>query len=167
MDELKSKLKNMIRVGVVSSINPTNGTAKVVFHEKEELVSGDLPIIYRQTFKNKDYTMPDIDEQVVCVFLENGLESGFILGAIYSEADTPPANSADKWVKHFSDGTVVEYDRSAHKLTASVNGTAEITASHTTINGDVTINGTLVVDGINMNTHRHPESVGTITGGPQ
>ena len=163
----ESALKNLIRVGVVSSINPLNGTARVVFHEKEGLVSGDLQIIYRTTFKNKDYQMPDIDEQVVCIFLENGLEQGFILGAVYSETDVTPANSGDKWVKKFSDGTGIEYDRSAHKLTASVNGTAEITANHTTINGDVTINGTLILSGINMNTHRHPESVGIITGGPQ
>lgn len=163
----ESALKNLIRVGVVSSINPANGTAKVVFHEKNGLVSGDLPIIYRQTFRNKDYQMPDIDEQVVCLFLENGLEQGFILGAVYSSEDVPPSTDPNKRMIHFQDGTVIVYDRAAHKLTATVNGTAEITATHTTINGDVTINGTLTLSGINMNTHKHPESIGTITGAPQ
>ena len=57
--------KNVIRSGRISSINPKNGTARVVFADKDNLVSYDLPVLQRSTLKNKDYGMPDVGESVV------------------------------------------------------------------------------------------------------
>lgn len=170
---IEDYLKNLIRVGVVSSVNIKKGSAKVYFEDRG-MVSGELSIIYKWTMKNKEYSMPAIGEQVVCIFLGNGLEKGFILGATYNKQDTTPVQSKDKRHFTFDDGTVIEYDIETHKLTANVNGTAEITAETITINGDVILNGNLTVSGstitgggINLNTHRHPESIGSITGVPQ
>jgi phage baseplate assembly protein gpV len=43
-------------------------------------------------------------------------EAGVVLGAIYSDVDRAPVNSADKFHLGFKDGTAVEYDRAAHLL---------------------------------------------------
>lgn len=167
---IEDKLKNLVRVGVVSEINPAKAMARVYFDEKDSRVSTELFVLNRQTFANKDYQMPDIGEHVLCVFLENGLESGFIVGALYSAKDAPPENNPDKRVIKFKDGTRIEYDRKASVLTIdcvgdivvnnaktiTVNsrGAVSVTAPTVTINsetannGNVSINGNLNVSGL-------------------
>ena len=77
-------IKSLIRVGSVSSVNPANGTARVAFEANDDNVTYELPVLTRGSKANKDYWIPDIDEQVVCLFLPNtsgrGVCQGFILG---------------------------------------------------------------------------------------
>ena len=119
--ELESIVKNMVKVGIVESFNQNNATARVVF-EDANLKSYDLPIMVKQTKDNKDYWVPDIDEPVICIFLPTGIESGFILGAYYNQKDKPPVTDQNKRTVKFKDGTIIEYDRKQHKLTADVKG---------------------------------------------
>ena len=125
-------LKNLIRVGRVSSISPERATARVLF-EPQGVVSHDLKVIVPQTLKNKDYYMPDIGEHVVCLFLPTGNQEGFILGSIYTDEDKPPTNNPDKRVMRFEDGTSIEYNRKTRTLTVD---------THT-----VVFNGTVIVNG--------------------
>lgn len=147
-------IKNLIRVGRVSSVDPATATARVVF-EAQGLVSYDLPVLQRQTLKNKDYCLPDVGEHVVCIFLPTGNAEGFILGAIYSDEDLPSASSADKRVVEFSDGTTVEYDRATHTLTINAVGPVNIVAA-----GNVNVTGDVVADGISLKTHVHTGVMG-------
>ena len=126
--ELESIVKNMVKVGIVESFNEDNGTARVVF-EDANLKSYDLPIMVKQTKDNKDYWVPDIDEPVICIFLPTGIESGFILGAYYNKKDKPPVMDQNKRTVKFKDGTIIEYDRKQHKLTADVKGDIDIKAT--------------------------------------
>ncbi len=161
-------LRNLIRVGRVSSLNPARATARVAFGDKDDLVSYDLPVLMPNAGVNRDYALPDVDDQVVCLFLPNGIAQGFILGGFYSTADPPPAASADKRLVRFSDGGTVEYDRAASVLTVNTPGAVRITASGgVTITGDTAINGNLQVSGSvnaggsvidaagNTNHHKH------------
>jgi phage baseplate assembly protein gpV len=84
-----------------------------VFAEFDHLLSYWLPIVVPKTQNDKTYWIPDIGEQVVCLMDERD-EAGVVLGAIYSQADTTPVQSADKWHLGFKDGTAIEYDRAAH-----------------------------------------------------
>lgn len=149
-------LKNLIKVGEVSSINPTKSTARVVFGA-QNVVSHDLVVLHRQTRNNKDYYMPDIGEQVVCVFLPTGNAEGFILGSVYNDEDKPPTNDPSKRVVVFKDGTKIEYDSSESTLTINAIGPISIMA-----NGDITVSGDVIADGISLKTHTHPG-----VGGPQ
>ena len=83
----------------------------------------------KQTKDNKDYWVPDIDEPVICIFLPTGIESGFILGAYYNQKDKPPVIDQNKRTVKFKDGTIIEYDRKQHKLTADVKGDIDIKAT--------------------------------------
>lgn len=74
---------------------------------------------------------------MLCLFLGNGLEEGFVLGSMYG-AQMPPVSSGDKFHRTFSDGTTLEYDRAAHKLRASVRGDVEASV---TGNVEVTLQG--------------------------
>lgn len=120
LKDLEDRLSNIMRVGVVSSVDPEAGTVRVAFKDRDNMESYDLPVLVKNTLENRDYWMPDIDEQVLCVFLPIGLESGFVLGSFYTEKVTPPAAELSKRVIEFKDGTRIEYDRDAHKLQIDV-----------------------------------------------
>lgn len=124
-------IRNLVRAGVVSSVNPAEGTVRVVFDDKDDMVSYDLPVLNRGSMRNKDYWLPDVGEQVVCLFAPNGknLNQGWILGSYFSDADAPQVASVDKRRIDFGDGTYIEYDRAAHMLDIHCVGVVKINGS--------------------------------------
>ncbi|MGP7817777.1 hypothetical protein [Niallia sp. 01092] len=62
----------MLDIGVVSSVSTTNKTAKVIWSNRENVVSGDLFILDRG-----DDWMPKVKDPVVCLCFD---KTGFILG---------------------------------------------------------------------------------------
>lgn len=124
--DIEERLNNILRVGTISSANAEEGTVRVLFRDKDSMVSYDLPVLVRQTLRNKDYFIPDVGEQVLCVFLPNGMEQGFCLGAMYNAKDKPTISDPNKRRIDFEDGTWIEHDRS--------NGTTRV---HST--GDIVI----------------------------
>ena len=171
---MNNQLKNIVRVGRVSSVNPAAGTARVAF-EPQGVVSYDLQILVPQTLKNKDYYMPDIGEHVVCLFLPTGNQEGFILGAVYSNEDTPAVADPNKRQVKFKDGTWIEYDQSSHALTINTTGAVNIVAAgNVNITGDINVTGNInvtedvVASGISLVNHVHKENdVGQNTEPPQ
>lgn len=141
-DERTASLEGLIRIGEVTSVNPEKLTARVTFDDDDGMTSFDLPILQRNTMKNRDYASVDIGEDVVCVFLPSGVEEGFIIGTLYAGEITPPQSSQNVRMVEFEDGTVLKYDRSAHKLSASVVGDVEVTASG---KADITATGSVSV----------------------
>jgi len=129
-DETMEFLKSIIRIGEVSSVDAAKGTARVVFDDFDSIVSYDLQVICRNTFANRDYAMPDIGEDVICVFLPTGTEAGFILGSVYAGEITPPESTIDRRCVEFSDRSKFMYDRAAHVFTASI-GDTSITVNET------------------------------------
>lgn len=136
-------IKNIIRIGRVSSVDVNTNTARVAFSDKDDLVSGNLMIVNRGSMADKDYWMPDVDEQVICLMQPNasgkGLNDGFILGSFFSAEDPPQESSADVRAVKFSDGTVVKHDRKTGNLTINATGDISIIAG-----GAVTIKGATV-----------------------
>ncbi|WP_106494874.1 phage baseplate assembly protein V [Lentibacillus sp. Marseille-P4043] len=127
-------LRNMIRVGQVNSVNESNGTVQVLFEDKDNLVSGDLPLF------SFEYDMPDVGDQVVCIFLANGIEQGFCLGPFFSEISKVPVQDKNIFRKHFSDGTYIQYDKNSQQL--------QITAQKPlTLIGDLTVEGNITATG--------------------
>lgn len=135
--------KQMIRIGNVSSINPSAGTVRVAFSDLDDQVTYELPVITRGSKSNKDYWMPDIDEQVLCLFLPNisghGVCDGFVLGTFYSRVDAPVESSENVHAIKFADGTVIKHDRRTGNLSINATGSIDIVAG-----GSVTINGATI-----------------------
>lgn len=123
-------MAQMIRVGFVNARQPETMRVKVTLKDTTtaELVTDWLPVLCPRACGDRQYDLPDIDDQVLCLFLPYGLEQGFVIGAMYGR-QTPPAQSGDKWHRAFKDGTWLEYDRAAHKLTANVRGDVDITTT--------------------------------------
>lgn len=156
-----SKLEDLIRWGTIVSVKPDN-TARVKFDDLDDLVSYDLRILVPNANKTKFQMVPDVGCQALCLMLPTGDADGCILGVFYNEQISAPISSLDQVLYYqFEDGTVIEYDKGKHKLTANVKGDADITADKTItadakekatvkapdieLNGNVKIKGTLDV----------------------
>ncbi len=96
--------------GTVSAIDPVNVRARVRLPDHDNLRTWWLDVMQNNTYKNKDYCMPDIGEQVKVLMTPDGVE-GVILGAVYSGKDMPVISDPDKRRTDFADGAFVEYDR--------------------------------------------------------
>lgn len=154
--EINALMRQLIRIGIVSSVNPRNCTAKVLFEDQDEAVSYDLFVINHNTQNNQDYWLPDVNEAVLCLFLPIGIETGFILGSYYSEVDKPANTNPDVRSIRFKDGTVIQYNRGTHKLIVDCVGDVEISCKNASISAQtkvsvtaplVEINGNLKVSG--------------------
>lgn len=129
-----------VQAGVVTTVDSTNGTARVEIEEQDNKISAPLFILYRGTIKNKDYWMPKVGESVLCIFTKRS--EGFILGAYYSGGTPPPCTDPEKRCIEFEDGSLIEYDAKTNKLLLNITGEINIETK-----GPVTINGQLLSPG--------------------
>ena len=177
--------QNWIRTGFVSSIDVEKGYTRVAFDDRAGLVSFPCQNLIPFSGKNNASFPYDIGEQVLCLFLPNGQQTGFILGTMSSEVAKAPSDAAEGvYIVVFEDGTVLKYDRNTHQLVVNVNGDlianvsnkAIVSASggveingNVTVNGYITATGDMTVDGVSLRTHIHSgvQSGGSNTGGPQ
>jgi phage baseplate assembly protein V len=105
----------MYRKGVVTVVDADRCRAKVRFPDKQDRISGWLDVLQANTQANQDYGLPDVGELVACMMDERD-EAGCILGALYTEANKPTNGNADVRRVVFSDGTTIEFSRSASLL---------------------------------------------------
>lgn len=131
------------KIGEVSSIDPLTCTARVIFDDENSIVSYDLPVMQRNSFGNKDYQMPDVGEDVLCLFRGNGFEDGVIIGSFYAGEVRPPETTVDRRTIVFKDGTRVCYDRATHVLSLNIEGTSIIFDRQT---GTITVPDTVTVN---------------------
>lgn len=115
-------LQRCIRVGVVSQIDINNHTVRVDF-EEDGATSYDLPVLALNTRQNKDYNLPDIGEDVLCLFLPGGQENGFVIGSFFAGEVTPPITNSNVRMVKFSDDTKVKYNRESHDLDIEIEST--------------------------------------------
>jgi phage baseplate assembly protein V len=118
----------MYLVGTIQELDAKAMKARVLFPDKEGLVSPFMPLVVSWAQENRAYRMPDMGEQVACL-MDDNLESGCIVGSIYGGSETPPEESGDVAAVHFSDGTVVRHDRASKTLSVQCAGTVIIEAA--------------------------------------
>lgn len=131
-------LGNVVRVGRVSSVDTAAMTARVVFPDKDNMVSAPLHLVNRGSAYVRDYWIPVIDEQVLCLFLPNvggrGVGEGFILGSFFSKPAPPQSNASSVRRIDFGDGSYIEHDSSSGALTVHATGPVKITGSRIDLN---------------------------------
>ncbi len=125
---LEAMVRHLIRTGEVVGVDEAAGTARVRFADAQDLVSHPLRVLADKSLRDKSQWMPDLGEQVLCLFLPTGLEQGFVVRAVYSSADPAPGKPSHVRYVRFEDGTELEYDRRAHQLRADVKGEVDIKA---------------------------------------
>lgn len=139
------KYRAMIRFGIVSERDDPNGKVKVEFAE-DGIVSDWLPVVVSRALNDKFFSLPDVNEHVACVMDEN-LEEGVVLGAIYDSKQQPAIQGADITAVQFQDGTKVSFDRATGVLTIETTGDVNMKAPSVNIDGDLNVDGDLDVTG--------------------
>lgn len=133
----------IIKHGVVSSINPAKATARVTFPDRDDVVSYDLPVMQHNTGFAKFYSMPKVGQNAVCIFLGTGLEDGFIVGSFYNDEQPPPTTDAAIHVIDFEDGSRIEYSNGVFNIVGNV-----------VIDGIAVAKDFITEDGISLTSHK-------------
>lgn len=123
-----------MRLGIVTAIDRKKARVRVRFEDQDDTTSHELSVMQNNTFRTKSYWLPVVDEQVICLFLNNGQETGIVIGSLYSEQDKPVPEIADEG-KHrdgiwFEDGTYVKYESDTQTLVVHAAKDIKITAAN-------------------------------------
>ena len=147
--QLEHKMNQMIRHGYVTARDEAKHRVQVQLKDtvNAALTTKFLPVLVPRASANLDYDLPDVGDEVVVLFAANGLEQGYVLGAIYGKQQ-PPVASGDKTHRKFKDGTTLEYDRGAHKLDYEVKGDVNI---HATGSMTLKADGGFIIQGATIN----------------
>ena len=105
--------------------------------DKNDRTTAALKVIQRGTCKTKDYWMPAVNDQVLCLVLPNvsgkGPGEGYVLGAFYSDADKAlESNEAVRSVHHES-GSYWRVDENGN-MEIHASGSMKLTAPMIYIN---------------------------------
>lgn len=107
-------IRDIFRIGKVSSVNGAACTVRVTFPDKDDMVSAELPIVVVGSHGTKGYWVPEVDTQVLCCFLPNpsgrGPNDGFVLGGFYSTEDPPEESDPKVRCIKLPDGCYIRFD---------------------------------------------------------
>ena len=170
--ELRRRLANVVRLGVVAETDYAAGRLRVRYGDDETgapALTGWLPWLAARAGGDRTWRAPEIGEQVVLLSPGGDLALALVAPALYSDDRPAPAASADvastiaadgaraeydraahrlRHVAH--DGAVLEYDAAAHRLSAALpsGATASIVADGgVSITGDVSVTGDVTATG--------------------
>lgn len=92
-----------IRIGRISSIDYKKGTAKVLYKDRDDMVTGDLPMLA------EEYNMPKVDDLVLVLHTGKRRNNGVIIGRIYSDSLRPESTDAGKgkYYKKLTDSATI------------------------------------------------------------
>ncbi|WP_395461551.1 phage baseplate assembly protein V [Wolbachia endosymbiont (group A) of Therophilus tumidulus] len=117
ISELQRKLANIVRIGVVKEIDYEKAKVRVKIGE---ILTDWLPWITSKAGKDRDWSPPDIDEQVMVFSPLGELSLGVVLAGIYQERYPAPENKKEINSVKFQDGTRLLYDKEKHHLEIEV-----------------------------------------------
>lgn len=128
-----------VRIGIVTAIDRKKARVRVNFEEHDDTTSHELAVMQKNTLNHKSYWLPEVDEQVVCLFLNNGQETGIVIGTLYAEDDAAahkpvPEISDESKKRHgiwFEGGSHVKYEHDTQTLVVHSAKNIMITAADT------------------------------------
>jgi phage baseplate assembly protein V len=138
LSEHERALQNSLIVAFVSAVDASSGQVKVLIDDEAE--TDFLPVLSTRAHAG-DLSMwlPEVGEQVL-VISQGDPSEGFVIGSIPKQADVS-GKTTD--VRRYSDGTAIEYDKAAHKLTITVGSSGDMALS---VSG-----GTLTITALKLN----------------
>lgn len=152
-----------LRIGKISSINYEKGTARVLYTDRDNAVTAELPLL------SAEYNPPKIDDFVLVCHLPNGSAAGIILGAFWNDKGRPVEGFEGLYRKDLDrtkGRAMLRYDANTGKLLlvmpdaelecpeVLVNGNLTITGN-LTVNGNIQASGDVVAGGVSLKNHTH------------
>lgn len=123
---LKRLLANIIRIGSVSDVDHANGLCRVKIGNLE---TDWLNWLTLRAGRVRFWSAPSVGEQVMVLSIGGELTTGFVLPAIFSDANSAPSQSPDAMVITFPDGARFEYEPETSHLAVTGIASAVIEAS--------------------------------------
>lgn len=105
-----------IEEGIVKNVYPERGTVRVERQANDGVISAELKICFPGTLNNQFYSMPSIEEHVLCVYPDKTKSDGYVIGCIYSDVTEPPVKDAEKHYVRFRDGSYLEHDTKTKEM---------------------------------------------------
>lgn len=168
--DLLRRLENLLRPGTVQAIDHASARLRVA---SGDLLTDWLPWFERRAGHLRTWCPPSIGEQCLVLSPGGDLASGMVLVGLNSEEHPTPSNTPSLHRTQYPDGTIVDYDHTAHSLDIVLAGgsSASITADSITLQGAVKVIGaSLTHNGVNVgssHTHSGIFPGPANTGGPQ
>lgn len=143
------RLSNVARYGTVAEADYTGATAGFpairVQLQDGEILSDWVPWFTPRAGKDRVWDPPEVGEVVMLLAPSGDLANGVAIPGLFSNGNAN-GDRAGLQRRTFDDGTVVEYDREAHKLTIdATESDGEVLVKVQTVNveasGSVTIKG--------------------------
>ncbi len=117
ISELQRKLANIVRIGLVKEVDYEKARVK---GQIGEFLTDWLPWITSKAGKDRNWSPPDIDEQVIILSALGELSLGVVLAGIYQEKYPAPENKKEINSVKIQDGTRLLYDKEKHHLEIEV-----------------------------------------------
>lgn len=169
--DLRALVSRLVAAGEVLEHDPAGQRVRVRLPGDDNLSTAWLPVLTPRARGTRQYSVPQVGEQVWCLFLpDGGLEAGAVIGASYNAQDATPAASADTYRLEFADGGHLTQDAASGALDLHAVGALTLSAASITLQaGTVTLaapashaTGTLRVTGnvtgaeVSLADHVHP-----------
>lgn len=126
LSELERRVSNMIRLATVDSVDHAQARCRVTVGDVKTAL---LPWLTQRAGADRTWWAPTVGEQVLLLAPSGELACAVVLPAAYQTAHTPPSNDGNVHRVEYEDGTFIQYDRAAHKLTVDCVGDIEVTAA--------------------------------------
>ncbi len=126
LTELMRLLRNLIRTGVITQVDTTQGICRVATGNIE---TDWLHWLTLRAGNTRTWWAPSIGEQVLLLSIGGELTTAFVLPAIFSDEFPAPSASAEAVHITFPDGAVMEYEPKSSALQVSGIKTATVNAS--------------------------------------
>lgn len=133
------------RRGLVTEVDAATARVRVQLPDADGVVTDWLPVVAPVALGARFYGLPRVGSQVV-VLLDEHLEDGVVVGAIYSKADPAPISAPRTLYLELEDGTKITLDPEASLVRVETPGQLQAQAG-----GNVTVqaggNATVNADG--------------------
>lgn len=170
-------MENEIRQGKVSAVNYATGMVRVVYHDKDDSVTREIPML------SDEYNMPAPGDMVLVLHLSNGTEAGVVMGRPWSGKHKPPEGAPGLYRKDLArtpGEAMIRYKGGVLTIKAAEvvgAGNVEVTGD-LAVKGNLTVIGTItaqsvtasgdvVAGGKSLIGHIHTDSMGGGTSAPQ
>ena len=106
-------MEEIVRVGIVSSVDYEKGTVRIFYPDKNNAVSASMP------YFSHCYEMPEVGSKVAVIYLSNGRSEGFVLGEYFNDENLPEQHGKGIIYKKLGRG-FIKYDANSDTLTINV-----------------------------------------------
>lgn len=158
----KPTLNNMLRVGIVVAQDIPTCRVRVQYPDRDSVTTYWLPVLHRTAAGSKEFSVPNLGDQVHVLHFPDSMETGVVLGTTFTPLNPPPQLApngpvggpnahhtlyADGSYEEFNPGTSTRTTNTQGAMNTVTVGPYTITSTNPitiTSSGNVTINGCFI-----------------------